>query len=128
MSDPRPSVPQVLGPTQVSDERALPPSRGILVVDDEPQVRRLLGLALRAQGSTVWSAAGGEEALAVYARRSGEIDLVLLDVRMPLLDGPRTLAVLQRLNPAVRCCFMSGATGQYTAEDLLQRGGDPPVP
>jgi DNA-binding response OmpR family regulator len=114
--------PQVLGPPEVPKGAALAPPAGVLIVDDEPPVRRLLEVSLRQQGFTVWSAAGGEEAVALYGRLAGEIGLVLLDVRMPFLDGPHTLAALQRINPVVRCCFMSGAPGQYTAENLLEQG------
>ena len=46
----------------------------------------------------------------------------MLDVLMPGLDGPRTLAALQELNPQIRCCFMSGDLGSYT-EDRLQSLG-----
>ena len=50
-------------------------------------------------GFTVWSAANGPAALEVYRRQQDDIAVVLLDVRMPGLDGPQTLAELQRLNP-----------------------------
>jgi CheY-like chemotaxis protein len=95
---------------------------GVLVVDDEPVVRDLLELALRYRGFEVWVAAGGAEALRVYQRHRDDIALVLLDVRMPGLDGPQTLDALQQIDPAVRCCFMSGELGGYEASDLLNRG------
>jgi DNA-binding NarL/FixJ family response regulator len=45
-----------------------------------------------------------------------------MDVRMPGLDGPKTLAALQELNPQIRCCFMSDDIGSYTAERLQNLG------
>jgi CheY-like chemotaxis protein len=95
---------------------------GILVVDDEPAVRALLQIALRQDGFAVWLAANGREAVQLYQRHRREIALVLLDVRMPGLDGPRTLAALQALCPMVVGCFMTGAAGDYTEVDLLQQG------
>ncbi len=95
---------------------------GILVVDDEPQVRNLLGLALGHRGFTVWLAGGGAEAVEVYRQQRAAVNLVLLDVQMPGLDGPETLAALKAIDPDVRCCFMSGHTGRYTAEELLALG------
>ena len=95
---------------------------GILVVDDEAAVRSFLKAALELQGFTVWLAEKGVEAVDLYARQRSAIDLVLLDVRMPGLDGPHTLAALRRLDPDVRCCFMSGHTGEYTEAELLLRG------
>ncbi len=47
---------------------------------------------------------------------------MLLDVRMPGMDGPQTLAALKRINPAVLCCFMTGYAGDYTGEGLLALG------
>jgi CheY-like chemotaxis protein len=54
--------------------------------------------------------------------------VVLLDVRMPELDGPGTLAALQTLDPQVRCCFMSGYLGGYTEERLLSLGAAAVLP
>jgi len=47
---------------------------------------------------------------------------VLLDVQMPDLDGPDTLAALQKINPGVRFCFISGNTGKYHTEQLWAMG------
>ena len=91
---------------------------GVLVVDDEGCVRSLLSLWLRSHGFAVWLAASGQEALDLYRQHRDAIHVVLLDVRMPGMDGPQTLAALRKLNPQVRSCFMSGCLGQYTEEGL----------
>ncbi len=57
----------------------------ILVVDDEPNIREIVGLYLRGEGYEVLSAADGEEGLELYRR--GRPDLVVLDLIMPKLDG-----------------------------------------
>jgi two-component system KDP operon response regulator KdpE len=57
----------------------------ILVVDDEPQIRRVLKSALAAQGYEAFDARSGEDAL--EAIRERRFDLVLLDVNMPGMDG-----------------------------------------
>jgi CheY-like chemotaxis protein len=95
---------------------------GILIVDDEDLLRDLLKAALHNAGFAVWSARAGAEALRLYQRHRKTIDLVLLDVRMPQLDGPETLARLRQINPTVRCCFVTGDSGAYSEEELLQRG------
>jgi CheY-like chemotaxis protein len=94
----------------------------VLVVDDEPVLRTLLDAALRHFGFAVRLADGGREAVEIYRRHHATITLVLLDVRMPDLDGPGTLALLRQLNPHVRSCFMTGQAGQYTEEELLALG------
>jgi len=60
-------------------------SAKILVVDDAPQVRRVMRTSLSAQGYTVYEAKNGEEAL--ESIRESPPDLVLLDVNMPGMDG-----------------------------------------
>src|ERR687894_2603073 len=57
----------------------------ILVVDDEPNIREVVGLYLRRDGHTVVSATDGEEALEVY--RESEPDLVVLDLMLPKISG-----------------------------------------
>lgn len=69
----------------------------ILIVDDEPQIRRFLGIALRAQGYRVVEAADGTAALAVLAGRG--IDLVILDLGLPDLDGKSVLRELRAFSP-----------------------------
>jgi DNA-binding NtrC family response regulator len=95
---------------------------GVLVVDDDPVLLALLKVALARNGFEVWEAKSGAEAIQTYQREQSRINIVLLDVRMPGQDGPRTLVELQRINAAVTCCFMSGYTGDYSLADLLNCG------
>jgi CheY-like chemotaxis protein len=95
---------------------------GILVADDDPMLLPLLQLVLKARGFTVWAAPTGLHAVELYSRHHGAIDLVLLDVRMPGLDGPQTLAALRRLDAGVTCCFMTGFAGSYSGDELHALG------
>lgn len=99
-----------------------PRKPGVLAVDDDASVRAVVVAGLRHEGFEVWLAADGREALEIYQRHRATIDVVLLDVRMPSLDGPQTLAALRKLNPGVCCCFMSGDPGSYSPDDLLRLG------
>jgi two-component system KDP operon response regulator KdpE len=65
----------------------------LLVVDDEPQIRRFLGIGLRAQGHEVVEAATGADGLASLA--AGGIDLVILDLGLPDRDGKEVLRELR---------------------------------
>jgi CheY-like chemotaxis protein len=91
-----------------------------LVVDDDPDVRGMLALALRRLGFEVLAAGGGEEALRLY--RGRRADVVLCDVVMPGMDGPAALEALQAHDPGVRCVFMSGHSAGHTAGRLLELG------
>jgi CheY-like chemotaxis protein len=95
---------------------------GVLVVDDEYPVRKLVQVCLEVSGFDVWLAASGVEAARLYQKHQDRIAVVLLDVRMPGLDGPATLEALREINPEVRACFMSGDTGAYGNDDLRRRG------
>jgi len=104
-----------------SPKSASAPSRPVvLVVEDDAPVRHMLGQALPTLGFDAELAAGGAEALVIY--RQKHIDLVLLDVRMPDMDGPATLQALRNIDADVICCFMSGYPGDYTITGLHSFG------
>jgi two-component system, OmpR family, KDP operon response regulator KdpE len=73
-------------------ENPIPPAR-ILVVDDEPQIRKFLEISLRAEGYVVREAATGREGLETLATRGA--DLVVLDLGLPDLDGHDVLRQLR---------------------------------
>ena len=95
---------------------------GVLVVDDQACLRDILGIGLRQEGFAVWLAANGRQAFDLYQCHHETIDVVLMDVCMPGLDGPKTLVALQELNPQIRCCFISGSLDDYTADRLRKLG------
>jgi CheY-like chemotaxis protein len=77
---------------------------------------------MEGRGFAVWLADDGARAVELYREHREEIDLVLLDVQMPVMDGPQALAALQAIDPLVLACFMTAGTNSYTEESLLQRG------
>src|SRR6476660_8334749 len=95
---------------------------GVLVVDDDPMLLAMLRAALAGEGLEVWTSAAGEGAVEHYQRHGERIGVVLLDVCMPGLDGPATLAELRRLNPSVQACFMSGFLGGHSGDALQSLG------
>jgi CheY-like chemotaxis protein len=95
---------------------------GVLVVDDDEAVRRILRLGMLAHGFTVWLAANSLAAVELYRTNHDAIDVVLLDVRMPVHDGPETLSALREIDAQVRFCFMSGDLGKYTEQNLTALG------
>ncbi len=68
-------------------------AKKVLVVDDEPSVRRLVERALRREGLEVCTAVNGAECVQTVATESP--DLVILDVNMPVMDGFQALRVLR---------------------------------
>jgi CheY-like chemotaxis protein len=106
----------------------LPRKRGILVVDNDGALRAVLNKGLRGHGFDVWLAADGQDALDLFWRHHALIDLVLLDVGMPGLDGPQTASALLQLMPAMRFCFMSGDLGGYEDQKLRDLGALAVIP
>ena len=93
-----------------------------LVVDDQADVRQVLGAMLARLGYTPVLAGGGVEAVAALRADRADVAGALLDVQMPGMDGPATLAALHALDPNLPCVFLSGNTGRYSAADLLGCG------
>jgi len=82
----------------------------ILVVDDDPAIRRTLAAELKAEGYAVSEAADGREALASFARE--EPDLVLTDLAMPVSDGFDVVSGVRRAGPTpVLVLSVRGADG-----------------
>jgi CheY-like chemotaxis protein len=97
---------------------------GILIADDLPLILALLKIELEERGFNVWLASNGSEAVDLYLEHRQLIDLVLLDVQMPKLDGPQALSILRWLDPKVIVCFMTAEPGKYAEADLLARGAE----
>lgn len=93
----------------------------VLVVEEDDAVRAFVRIAL-ANSFNVIVAASGREALDIYRRLSGRIDLVLMDVNMQGLSGPDTLRRIREINPRAACCFMSGDTSLELRPELLALG------
>jgi CheY-like chemotaxis protein len=87
-----------------------------LIVDSEVGMRTRLYVAFRKKGFAVWLAANARQAVQLCQEEGEHIDLVLLDVHLPWLDGAQTLEALRAVNPRLRCCFMSDHPGDYAHE------------
>jgi two-component system, cell cycle sensor histidine kinase and response regulator CckA len=80
----------------------------VLLVEDEQQVRVLIGRMLRRDGLVVHEADGGDEALRIGNKPGIKIDLLITDVMMPKLRGPALAKTLRNDHPAVQVIYMSG--------------------
>ena len=83
----------------------------VLLADDEPLVRDVIRRMLEAAGLTVIVTADGAEAAAVFATRAHEIDVVVLDLMMPRLNGLEAFAAMRQTDPLVTAILASGFTG-----------------
>lgn len=92
----------------------------ILVVDDQPGVRRLVQEVFRQAGYRVASAANGEEALALVAAERPS--LAILDVKMPVMDGVETLRHLRGLAPELPVLMMTAVGDGDKVTEALALG------
>jgi PAS domain S-box-containing protein len=91
----------------------------ILVVDDEPQVRKIAASILEKQGYQVALASDGYEALALALAHGMRFKAVLLDLTMPGLDGPATLRELRALSKSVPVLIMSGYSENDARKQII---------
>ena len=85
----------------LGDTRPTPPRGTVLVVDDEPALRRTVAIALARTGFTVLEAQDGIAAVEIFGRCGAEIRCVLCDLAMPRMNGWETLLALRKLRPGI---------------------------
>ncbi len=84
----------------------------ILIADDEEAVRGLVARALQMDGHTTVTAQDGAEALDILSRERGAFDLLLTDIKMPLMDGIALALATARDFPKLTILLMTGFADQ----------------
>lgn len=98
------------------DSSALRGTETILVVDDEPTILRLFRSILTKYGYHVITASSGVEALKIRQTARAPIQLAVLDIIMPEMNGIELLNRLIRLDPEMSFILMSG----YTSNEIME--------
>lgn len=94
----------------------------ILVIDDEAPVREAVTDIMALHGVEVMTAVNGQEGIACFSQHKDEIQLVLLDMSMPGLNGLDTLTKLRQVDPTVRIILSSGYSQQQIAHEVKVNG------
>ena len=94
----------------------------ILLVEDDEDVRIVVGDMLRAQGYTVREASDGADALQLLPTIPDPLHLILTDVMMPRMTGPQFVKRIESILPTAKVLYMSGYTG-----DILEAVSDQPL-
>lgn len=92
----------------------------VLVVDDEDRFRENMVRLLGAQGMSAQGAAGGRQAL--EALRENDFDVLLLDMKMPEMDGRATFKELQAMGADVQVVVLSGHASVNDAMEMMRDG------
>jgi len=97
------------------------PTRGtetLLLVEDDPRVRHVVAETLRLNGYTVLEAGEPGEAISGAHGHAARLDLLLVDVMLPRMNGPELARAITRLHPEAKTLFMSG----YTDNAIIHQG------
>jgi len=90
----------------------------IMLLEDEPEVRRIVARILSSRGYEVIEAASPEEAIRLGVRGGARFDLLLTDVVMPKMSGKTCFEEMCRSLPHLKVIYMSG----YTSNVIAHRG------
>ncbi|MBI5115636.1 response regulator [Candidatus Poribacteria bacterium] len=94
----------------------------ILIVDDEPGIRSVLKSMLESSSYRVLVAEDGETAVETYKTHREEINLVILDMIMPKMEGRETFLKLREIDPSVKAILSTGYSQNDKTEEILRDG------
>ena len=114
-------LPRVTGSVQTISKNSIETypqiqEKVLLVVDDDPAVRRVLVGNLEGQGYLILEAESGAAALRLAANQNSGIDLLITDVMMPNISGPQLSAQLRARYPRMKTIFVTGFSGDLLHE------------
>ena len=94
----------------------------ILIADDEDMLRKTLTAQLEDAGYRVSTASSGEEAISLVGKEGKTIDMAILDVKMPKVDGFEVLKFLKERFPAIKAIMLTGYADLAHATESKRRG------
>ncbi len=112
---------------EITEEKKLPgeilkEKEAILLINDEEMIINVGKEILKTLGYTVLIARSGKEAIETYRGNKDKIDMVILDMIMPDMDGGKTYDVLKDINPDIKVLLSSGYSINGQATEILERG------
>jgi two-component system, cell cycle sensor histidine kinase and response regulator CckA len=100
----------------------------ILLVDDDPLVRRVVAQVLLRFGYDVIEADCGPTGLECFLRHRKRVDLVVSDVLMPRMSGPEMIREIHRVDPSARVVFMTGYLADERTREIIRQGAPESAP
>ncbi|WP_462270501.1 ATP-binding response regulator [Desulfobacter sp.] len=94
----------------------------VLLVDDEQRILDVGRTICKALGYTVFTAASGRDALKIYAKKKNDINVVVLDMIMPGMDGLDVFIALKKINPDIKVLLSTGYAIDENAQEMLRQG------
>jgi len=97
-------------------------NKAVFLIDDDPSIRKVIGLALEREKFNVIRAATGKQALDMLEDEGCKPDCILLDIRMPQMSGIEVLSVLKKRYPLIPVIMLTALTDLETAVDTMKKG------
>jgi CheY-like chemotaxis protein len=113
---------QVLEQEKALSKTVLKGSETILLVDDEDMIIDVSQDILKLLGYNVLTAKSGEEAIQAYKKNQDKIDMVILDMIMPGMNGGEVYNKLKEIDPDIKVLLSSGYSLNGQAAEILERG------
>src|ERR1044071_4103897 len=95
----------------------------ILIVDDEPEIRKLVSAMVSQFGATVLTADSGEHALTLWHNHKGRVDLLITDVIAPGMSGPMLADKLIEMQPDLKVLYISGYDNTHVVQKYVVQKG-----
>jgi len=102
---------------------AVEDKKTILVIDDEPEIRKLVGAMVTQFGYAVLTADSGEHALTLYRNHKGHIEMLIADVVAPGMSGPMLADKLTALQPDLKVLYISGYDNTHVVQKYVVEKG-----
>jgi PAS domain S-box-containing protein len=107
----------------IEDESIIGGTETILLAEDETEVREVIKELLHEYGFSVIDAVNGKDAVDKYSENKDNIDLLLMDVVMPKMNGKEAYDAIKKITPGIKALFTSGYTSKkIDAKGVLQEG------
>jgi len=94
----------------------------ILIVDDEEDFLDMVSEMMTVSGYRTLVASGGRKAVELYRKNHDNIDLVLLDIMMPEMDGGEALLEMKKISPEVKVVLCSGFSDKVKVDEIMKKG------
>ncbi len=104
------------------EHKALAKKATILVVDDEYNIRSMMKEIMEMSGLKVFTAGNGRDGVDIYQRYRKDIDLIIMDMVMPIMDGRAAFNEIRKINPKQKIFIISGYSQREDLEDMLDNG------
>ncbi|MFO7569203.1 MAG: PAS domain S-box protein [Smithellaceae bacterium] len=104
--------------------QAAPVNTTLLIIDDEAMILKVATDMLKTLGYRILTAQDGPSAIELYRQKQASIDLVIVDMVMPVMSGGEIFDELKKINPGVKVLLSSGYSLNGQAGKILERGCD----